>query len=75
MGKRVLKVFFYKIQNIMIIVIVIYQVNLDTILIFLMEILQQVDCGVIIFNLLKLQQMVEISEDQWWETILVGQRL
>jgi hypothetical protein len=75
MGKRVLKVFFYKIQNIMIIVIVIYQVNLDTILIFLMEIQQQVDCGVIIFNLLKLQQMVEISEDQWWETILVGQRL
>lgn len=75
MGKLVLKVFFYKIQNIMIIVIVIYQVNLDTILIFLMEIQQQVDCGVIIFNLLKLQQMVEISEDQCWETILVGQRL
>lgn len=75
MGKRVLKVFFYKIQNIMIIVIVMYRVNLDMILIFLMEILQQVDCGVIIFNLLKLQQMVEISEDQWWETIPVGQQL
>lgn len=40
MGKLVLKVFFYKIQNIMIIVIVMYRVNLDMILIFLMEILQ-----------------------------------